>query len=272
MAPKKPSRQTKSSRKPAGKPAGKSSNQRPRAFAKPGQKAAPKSGKRSAAARPPAAHKGPATGAKSAGRPRAAFGKTPDRRSAAPSTGAAGPKRTSGSRAAAAPPTDWRPRGGTFKKPSRRTGASGRNNPRPAPVTRPPKPLVEPALGPDSARPLALAAVEAALDKQGEQPVLLDVRRLSSYADYVLVVSADNQRQLEAISRAIEELVEARGGRLRSLEAAGESNWLLMDFGDLVVHLFFRDARGFYDLEGLWADAPRIALAARGAVGPPAAR
>ncbi len=106
---------------------------------------------------------------------------------------------------------------------------------------------------------MALAAIEAALDKKAERPILLDVRELSSYADYVLVLSGDSERQLDAISRAIEERLRAMGKRARGIEAgAGESSWILMDFGDLVVHIFLREARDFYDLEGLWHDAPRV--------------
>jgi ribosome-associated protein len=102
----------------------------------------------------------------------------------------------------------------------------------------------------------------AALDKKALDPVLLDLRGKSDYADYLLVLGAESERQVDAIARAIEERLAAAGLRRRSVEAAGESNWLLMDFGDLVVHAFFRGARSFYDLEGLWADAPRVPLPA----------
>ena len=134
--------------------------------------------------------------------------------------------------------------------------------PKPSPV-RETSPAVANA---DTVRPHALDAVTAALDKKAEDPVLLDVREISSYADYVLLLSAESERQVDAIARGIEDKLRLRGLRLRSLEAAGESNWLLMDFGDLVIHLFYRDARGFYDLEGLWADAPRVSLTALGVV------
>ena len=100
------------------------------------------------------------------------------------------------------------------------------------------------------------------MDKKALDPVLLDLRGKSDYADYLLVVSAESQRQVNATAQAIEERLAAAGLRKRSIEAAGESHWLLMDFGDLVVHVFFRDARAFYDLEGLWADAKRVALPA----------
>lgn len=106
----------------------------------------------------------------------------------------------------------------------------------------------------------------AALDKKAVDPVLLDLRGKSDYADYLLVLSAESERQVDAIARAVEERLAAAGLRRRSVEAAGESSWLLMDFGDLVVHVFYRGARGFYDLEGLWADAERVPLPAATAV------
>ncbi len=156
--------------------------------------------------------------------------------------------------------------------PSDRTQAPGKRGPAPikrkprttsakAPaIRRPPARQID-ASTPDDVRPLALAAIEAALEKKAERPVLLDVRQLSSYADYVLVLSGDNERQLDAISRAIEERLRAKGKRVRGIEAAaGESSWILMDYGDLIVHIFLREARDFYDLEGLWHDAPRVPL------------
>jgi len=148
--------------------------------------------------------------------------------------------------------------------PKKRSPSRSRPPKKRSPSSKPPLVRRGPArraeeTAPDDIRPLALAAVEASLDKKAERPVLLDVRGLSSYADYVLVLSGDSERQLEAISRAIEERLRPLGKRARGIEAgAGESSWVLMDFGDLVVHVFLREARDFYDLEGLWADAPRV--------------
>jgi ribosome-associated protein len=163
-------------------------------------------------------------------------------------------------------PTDRKPApGGRKFAASKRGPAPSKRKPRTtspkAPtIRRPPARQVD-ASTPDDVRPLALEAVEAALEKQAERPVLLDVRQLSSYADYVLVLSGDNERQIEAISRAIEDRLRAKGKRVRGIEsAAGESSWILMDFGDLIIHIFFREVRDFYDLEGLWHDAPRVSL------------
>jgi ribosome-associated protein len=112
----------------------------------------------------------------------------------------------------------------------------------------------------DTTRPLALAAVQAALEKKGERPVLLDVREISSYADYLVLVSAESERQVEAIAEAIEERLGLLGGHVRGIERPGASGWMLIDLGDLIVHLFFRGSRETYDFEGLWVDAPRVHL------------
>ncbi len=111
---------------------------------------------------------------------------------------------------------------------------------------------------PDTSRPLALLAVEAGLDKKAEQPLILEVRRLSSYADYVVLLSADNRRQIDAIATEVEARLRQVGVRALSTEGSGATGWMLLDFGDLVVHLFSPEARAFYDLEGLWSDAPRV--------------
>jgi ribosome-associated protein len=157
-----------------------------------------------------------------------------------------------------------RPRKGTKPGPRRRTPAA----PARTPAKVPPKalkkaarkPLRPPSAGPDTTRPLALAAVQAALDKKGERPIVLDVRGISSYADYLLLVSAESERQVAAIADAIEERLGPLGGRVLGIEQPGESGWMLVDLGDLVVHLFFRGSREAYDLEGLWVDAPRVRL------------
>jgi ribosome-associated protein len=112
----------------------------------------------------------------------------------------------------------------------------------------------------DETQDLAVEAASAALEKKALEPILLDLRGKSDYADYLLLLGAESERQVDAIARAVEERLHARGLRRRGIEAAGASHWLLMDFGNLIVHVFFREARAFYDLEGLWADAPRVAL------------
>ena len=121
-----------------------------------------------------------------------------------------------------------------------------------------------------NSRTIALAAARAALDKQAEDVVILDLRPVSTIADFFLVCTADNIRQLDAVKDHIEAALLKLGRRVQHIEgsaapaasspASPESRWVLIDCGDLVAHLFDRHAREFYRLEELWADAPRIPI------------
>src|SRR5688572_13769752 len=100
-------------------------------------------------------------------------------------------------------------------------------------------------------RAQALRAVEAALEKKGLEPVLLDVRELASYCDYILVVSGRSDRQVEAIADAVVETFARDKKRPIGVEGIGKGQWTLVDFGDLIVHVFYHPVRDYYDLEGL---------------------
>jgi ribosome-associated protein len=106
----------------------------------------------------------------------------------------------------------------------------------------------------------ALKALALALDKKALEPVLLDVRSLCSYCNYQLVVSGRSDRQVEAISEAIITGLRDEGIRPIGTEGKRSGQWALLDFGDLVVHVFHHPLREHYDLEGLWVDAPRVPL------------
>jgi ribosome-associated protein len=106
----------------------------------------------------------------------------------------------------------------------------------------------------------AMRALALALEKKALEPVLLDVRALCSFTNYQLVISGRSDRQADAIADAIELGLKADGQRPLSSEAAHSGAWALLDYGDFVVHVFAGDARAHYDLEGLWSDAPRIAI------------
>ncbi len=112
--------------------------------------------------------------------------------------------------------------------------------------------------GPDSARPTAVAIAKAALDKKAEDVTVLDVRGLTSYADYFVVVTADSDRQASAIADHVEETMKRQGVPKVSVEGYETGRWILVDYGDVVAHVMNKESRGFYDLEGLWADAPRF--------------
>jgi ribosome-associated protein len=106
----------------------------------------------------------------------------------------------------------------------------------------------------------ALRALQLALDRKALEPVLLDVRDLCSFTNYQLIVSARSDRQVDAIADAVELGLKSEGERPIGAEGARTGQWALLDYGDFVVHVFLHAAREHYDLEGLWSDAPRVAI------------
>jgi ribosome-associated protein len=124
-----------------------------------------------------------------------------------------------------------------------------------APVSAP---VVAAKLPPDDGQLRALAAVAAGADKKSESPVILDVRGLSGVADYFVLLSADSDRQAAAVADEVDDRLTGMGAQRLGAEGRSGGGWVLLDFGDVVVHVMSPEARGFYDLEGLWADAPRV--------------
>ncbi len=110
--------------------------------------------------------------------------------------------------------------------------------------------------------PLELAEICArtALDTKAEKLIVLDVHEQSSFTDYFIIMSGRSSRHVQGLAEAIEE--ELRSKRVSSKHSEGlrEGMWVLLDFGDIVAHIFYKDQRSFYDLEGLWHDAPRVNL------------
>lgn len=106
----------------------------------------------------------------------------------------------------------------------------------------------------------ALKVAEAAMDKNGLDPVLLDLVEQHSYTDYLLVVSARSDRQVRAILDHVVEVMAEEGSRPLGVEGRREGRWGLIDFGDVVVHVFQAELRGHYNLESLWIDAPKVPL------------
>lgn len=107
---------------------------------------------------------------------------------------------------------------------------------------------------------IARVALDAALDKKALEPVLLDIGSMCSYAEFVLMVSGRSDRQVDAIADAVVAALKEKGMRPLGVEGLGSGQWVLVDFGDLVVHVFHHPLRGHYDLESLWIDAPRVEL------------
>lgn len=98
----------------------------------------------------------------------------------------------------------------------------------------------------------------AAGEKKGSDIVLLDVLGLTTIADYFLICSGESERQVKALTEAITESLQKKGVAPVSIEGDKAFYWVLIDYSDLIVHIFRKEAREFYALEKLWADATRI--------------
>ena len=106
-----------------------------------------------------------------------------------------------------------------------------------------------------------LQAVEYALDKKGFDLKLLEVRELSSLTDYLLLVSGRSDRQVQAIAENIKLEFKNQHQQLPlATEGMDQGRWILLDYGEFMVHVFQEPVREFYDLEGLWNEAPEVAL------------
>ena len=99
------------------------------------------------------------------------------------------------------------------------------------------------------------------VDKKALDVVLLDVRGMTSYADWFVLGSGESERQVVATAEYLREKLREEGFRTIGAEGFETGNWVLLDFGEVVVHFFFTEARTFYDLDGLWADAPKEKVA-----------
>jgi ribosome-associated protein len=105
-------------------------------------------------------------------------------------------------------------------------------------------------------------ALRAASDKKGLDPVVLDLRPIASFTDYFLIFSGTNPRQVQAITDEVVEQLKKQGTRAARVEGYNTAEWVLVDYGDFVVHVFQDKERRFYDLERLWRDAARVPLPA----------
>lgn len=108
--------------------------------------------------------------------------------------------------------------------------------------------------GPDAE--LAIA-VEAIRDRKGVDPVVLDLRALSDATDYFVVVSGTSDTHVRAVAENVVEMLNARGVRPYNVEGLQAGRWVCLDYVDFVVHVFHPTLRAFYQLEGLWGDAPQ---------------
>ncbi len=107
-----------------------------------------------------------------------------------------------------------------------------------------------------TARQMATLATE----RQADDLIILDMRERVPYCDFFIICSGRSRRQVRAISNALLQGMKERGTRALSVEGVESSRWILMDYGDIVVHIFDEQHRDFYDLETLWGDAPRLGI------------
>ncbi|GAC1349652.1 MAG: ribosome silencing factor [Ktedonobacteraceae bacterium] len=105
---------------------------------------------------------------------------------------------------------------------------------------------------------LAKTAVDAASDKKASDIMLLDIRDVTTFADYFVICSGNNPRQIQAIADTIDEELGKQGARLLHREGIAETGWVLLDFGDIIVHVFGAKEREYYRLERLWSEAKTV--------------
>ena len=117
---------------------------------------------------------------------------------------------------------------------------------------------VRSAAAADASRDLALVVATAALEKKALAVEILDVVGKVDYADFLVLMTGRSSRQVDALAQAIEEACAQKKKRALSVEGLPAAAWVLLDFGDVVVHIFQEEARGLYDIEGLWLDAARL--------------
>ncbi len=101
-------------------------------------------------------------------------------------------------------------------------------------------------------------AVRALEDKKAEDIVVLEIGEISTIADYFVLASANNPNQILAMKDAVDEELAKSGIHAKQIEGNGSSTWILMDYQDMVVHLFSKEDRRFYDLEHIWMDGKRV--------------
>jgi ribosome-associated protein len=147
---------------------------------------------------------------------------------------------------------------------SKTSGASAARGPalRKAPLATPKRtqPRKSPPETPSAARQLALDIAGAGLEKKALNCEIIDVRGRVDYADFLVIMTGRSDRHVSSIAQGIEEELGKKKVAAISVEGMTSSTWVLIDYGDVVVHVFQEDARQLYDIEGLWMDASRVSV------------
>lgn len=111
-----------------------------------------------------------------------------------------------------------------------------------------------------TSRERAIRCAELAYDKKSYDIRVVDISRISTIADYLVIASGSSDRQVQAIADSIR-IGLKKYGKVNDIEGEGESKWIVMDYGDVLVHIFHDPLRSYYDLDGLWNAAPQVELA-----------
>ncbi len=109
-----------------------------------------------------------------------------------------------------------------------------------------------------NAKEMTRLAIEALEDKKAEDISIIDISEVTVLADYFLIASGGNRNQVQALTDSVEEKLGRAGATPRQIEGYDTANWILMDYGDIIVHVFDRDNRLFYDLERIWRDGRAV--------------
>ena len=112
----------------------------------------------------------------------------------------------------------------------------------------------------EQAKKMAKIAVKALEDKKAEDVKIIDIGGVSTIADYFIIANGNNQNQLQAMRDAVEEDLYKAGYPVKQIEGNSNSSWILMDYNDIIIHVFSKEDRLFYDLERIWKDGKEISV------------
>ena len=112
----------------------------------------------------------------------------------------------------------------------------------------------------DASRIMAKLAIEALEDKKAEDIKVIDISEVSVIADYFIIAGGTNRSQIQALSENVEEKLARAGYPVKQIEGYDTANWILMDLGDIIVHIFDKENRLLYDLERIWRDGKQVAI------------
>lgn len=112
----------------------------------------------------------------------------------------------------------------------------------------------------DTSREMAKLAIDALEDKKAEDIKVIDISEVSVLADYFIIAGGSNRSQIQALSENVEEKLGRAGFPVKQVEGYDSANWILQDFGDVIVHIFDKENRLLYDLERIWRDGKQVEL------------